>query len=376
MKKASSKTNKFSRIYSVFAISVLFMPSINLSAGEFNNHSLTEGLKGSEIYHAEDKDIGEYLLPVGAFKNNKISKIIPLHGKITRLTYRVPGGGDTLEIYNNYEAIFKEKGFDILFSCSEKACGDEWSESIIDMNPFSNQNGGEPAAGLNNCDDDYQRYMSAQLAGQKADIFVSLYIASGHGPFPIYQLDIIEIGDFNVGEFTVESLKNEIEKEGKVAVYGIKFDRGEAEIKEESAKMLSSIATIIRDNPRKLYIVGHTDDEGLCGDNIKLSKDRADAVLKALTTEYGVRAEQLESYGVGPLSPLAASSTEEGRAVNSRIELIFRSDNSSKINPENAALKRRDIMNKRRAREKKRKAMTRKMKEKRDKIRQSRKKIK
>jgi hypothetical protein len=58
--------------------------------------------------------------------------------------------------------------------------------------------------------------------------------------------------------------------------------------------------------------------------NMDLSRRRADAVLKALTTAYGVGPDRLQAYGSGPLSPVASNKDEEGKAKNRRVELVER----------------------------------------------------
>jgi outer membrane protein OmpA-like peptidoglycan-associated protein len=55
-----------------------------------------------------------------------------------------------------------------------------------------------------------------------------------------------------------------------------------------------------------------------------LSRQRADAVLKALTTTYGVAPDRLRAYGDGPLAPVASNRDEEGKAKNRRVELVER----------------------------------------------------
>ena len=69
-------------------------------------------------------------------------------------------------------------------------------------------------------------------------------------------------------------------------------------------------------------MVGHTDNVGTYDYNMKLSKDRADAVVKALAGKYGIAAACLLACGVGPMAPVASNMTEEGRAKNRRVELV------------------------------------------------------
>jgi OmpA-OmpF porin, OOP family len=120
-----------------------------------------------------------------------------------------------------------------------------------------------------------------------------------------------------------EAMGNDINTTGHVSVYGIYFDTGKSEIKPESDAAISEIANLLKGNPGlKVLIVGHTDNVGERDYNMKLSKARADSVAKELISKYGIDSGRLAAYGVGPLAPVAANKTEEGRAKNRRVELV------------------------------------------------------
>jgi outer membrane protein OmpA-like peptidoglycan-associated protein len=68
--------------------------------------------------------------------------------------------------------------------------------------------------------------------------------------------------------------------------------------------------------------VGHTDNTGTFDANMKLSMDRAAAVVNALVTQFSLSAARLRACGNGPTSPVAANDTEEGKALNRRVELV------------------------------------------------------
>ena len=122
---------------------------------------------------------------------------------------------------------------------------------------------------------------------------------------------------------TAESLAGNINETGKAAVYGIYFDTGKAEIKQESEPALAEIVKLLNsDSQLKLYVVGHTDNVGLFEYNIKLSQDRAAAVVKVLIGKYGITASRLTPFGDGPTAPVASNKSEEGRAKNRRVELV------------------------------------------------------
>jgi OmpA-OmpF porin, OOP family len=120
-----------------------------------------------------------------------------------------------------------------------------------------------------------------------------------------------------------EAMGNDINNTGHVSVYGIFFDTGKAEIKPESDTAIAQISKLLKNIVSlKLYVVGHTDNAGTIDANVKLSKDRADAVVNSLINRYGIPAERLKSYGIASLSPVASNDTEEGRARNRRVELV------------------------------------------------------
>jgi OmpA-OmpF porin, OOP family len=116
---------------------------------------------------------------------------------------------------------------------------------------------------------------------------------------------------------------NDINATGHVAIYGIYFDTGRSEIKPESDAALLEIAKLLKNKAAlKLYVVGHTDSVGSFDANMKLSKDGADAVAKALSRKHGIAAARLKPYGVASLSPVASNDTEDGKAKNRRVELV------------------------------------------------------
>ena len=165
-------------------------------------------------------------------------------------------------------------------------------------------------------------YFSGKLARPEGDIYVSLHVAPGAA-----NLDIIETKPMEGGLVTVNAaaLKGDIGKTGHAAVYGIYFDTAKADIKQESAPALQEIGNLLQQDPQlKLYIVGHTDGVGELQMNMDLSRQRADAVVKALITTYGVASGRLQAFGNGPLAPVASNRDEAGRAKNRRVELVER----------------------------------------------------
>lgn len=120
------------------------------------------------------------------------------------------------------------------------------------------------------------------------------------------------------------ALKKGLAAEGRVALYGIYFDTGKAVVKPESAPTLEQIVKLLKQDPKQqLFVVGHTDGTGQLEANVKLSNDRAAAVVKELVSR-GIDASRLKPAGVGPWSPVASNRTEDGKAKNRRVELVDR----------------------------------------------------
>jgi outer membrane protein OmpA-like peptidoglycan-associated protein len=83
------------------------------------------------------------------------------------------------------------------------------------------------------------------------------------------------------------------------------------------------MAKLLNTNPSlKVYIVGHTDNQGQFAHNAELSQKRAEAVVQALTSTYHVAPARLTGKGVASLAPVASNSDDAGRAQNRRVELV------------------------------------------------------
>jgi len=113
-----------------------------------------------------------------------------------------------------------------------------------------------------------------------------------------------------------------IKTTGHITVEGIYFDTGKADLKPESQQAIDEVARLLKgDASLKLFVVGHTDNVGALDANVKLSQDRAQAVVRALVAG-GIDAARLKAYGAGPYAPVTSNDDEPGRAKNRRVELV------------------------------------------------------
>ena len=102
---------------------------------------------------------------------------------------------------------------------------------------------------------------------------------------------------------------------------GIKFELMTATLTEDSRRTLEGIYLTMAENPEMtVEVAGHTCTSGGYEFNMKLSKDRAQAVVDYLVSR-GISAQRLVSVGYGFDMPIAGNYTEEGREMNRRVEI-------------------------------------------------------
>jgi OOP family OmpA-OmpF porin len=103
------------------------------------------------------------------------------------------------------------------------------------------------------------------------------------------------------------------------AIKNLEFDLGKATIKATSYATLNRVASLLVEKNFSLKLAGHTDNSGSMALNLRLSKDRAEAV-KAYLVSQGANASTIEATGYGPNQPIATNKTAAGRQQNRRVE--------------------------------------------------------
>ncbi len=123
-------------------------------------------------------------------------------------------------------------------------------------------------------------------------------------------------------EIDASAMADEIAKTGHIALYGVNFATGKADLTPDSEKTLVEIGKLMdAKKDWKLRIDGHTDNVGVAKANLKLSKQRAAAVKDYLVKKQKVAAGRLSTDGFGDSKPLQPNATDAGRATNRRVEL-------------------------------------------------------
>ncbi len=104
---------------------------------------------------------------------------------------------------------------------------------------------------------------------------------------------------------------------------GILFDFDKFALKEAAKQNIESLSKSLNQYPgTDIKVIGHTDSRGAEEYNLNLSEKRA-AAVKAYAVAHGVPASRLITVGKGYAEPIADNGTEEGRALNRRVEIVI-----------------------------------------------------
>jgi outer membrane protein OmpA-like peptidoglycan-associated protein len=106
---------------------------------------------------------------------------------------------------------------------------------------------------------------------------------------------------------------------------GVLFASGKNTLLPSAQTRLKAVAEALKEDQRSILIVGHTDDRGADQMNLRLSGERADAVMKFLV-QQGVPESRMRTQGMGEAQPIASNRTPEGRANNRRVEIIMENE--------------------------------------------------
>ena len=253
-------------------------------------------------------------------------------GALTRIWYEAAGDASSTELLRNYQNELKAKKFQILYDSTQDPAATKWV-NFLAAYAGSNIQTSRGYYIFYAADEKGIRVSSAKLTRPEGDVYVYLTAVEWGKDEPVYKakrgayiaVEIIEVKAMtqNMVVVTADEMSKSLTSTGRVALYGIYFDTNKSEIKPESKQALAEIAKLMKNEPNlKLHVVGHTDNVGGLASNMVLSKKRADAVVAALTKEYGIAASRLTANGVAYLAPVATNTTEEGRAKNRRVELV------------------------------------------------------
>jgi outer membrane protein OmpA-like peptidoglycan-associated protein len=113
-----------------------------------------------------------------------------------------------------------------------------------------------------------------------------------------------------------------IEQKIAVPMNNLFFKAMKSDLLPSSIPELIRISKIIRQKNLSVELGGHTDNVGTEAMNQKLSEDRAKSVKNFMISQ-GVNPNSIIAVGYGFSRPKVSNDTEEGKALNRRVEILL-----------------------------------------------------
>lgn len=279
------------------------------------DHKLFSRYPGAKLGRALHADSETFAIPVAPTAADKSP--INLNGDLWRHSYTIKDVS-TLKVYENYKQALGKAGFSVLSKCELDECGNE--KYVTDL--------GEKISPNHSVYNYYHKpyYIVAKKAADSSEIYAAFFIGAYESEVGVQQVILQTKAMVNdLIKVDADSLKSQIDADGKALIYGIYFDTGKSQVKPESKPALDAIAQLLTKNKDLLlYVVGHTDDTGAGTANLELSRLRAASVVAELVNVYKIPASRLQAQGVGPYAPAGNNTSEVGRQKNRRVELVKR----------------------------------------------------
>lgn len=283
-------------------------------------------LEGAELSHFLTRSFDDYKLPTGRF-TREAQPVLNIEGAVREFVYRLDNETSTLEVVRNYQRRFEELGYKTLFECAGDECGGfDFRFNTYLVEPPAMRFDLADFRLLSVADEGRGRHASVIASRQGGKLYVQIIAIEGEAaPERMTALEDAPPPSAKPGQARLYALARRLTEAGHAPLDGIEFEAGSARLTAASTPWLTQAAELLRARPDlKFLVVGHTDDQGDLQLNIDLSLERAKAVAAKIAEAEGVSPAQLTPHGVGFLAPRASNETEEGRALNRRVELVLR----------------------------------------------------
>ena len=277
---------------------------------------------GSRLVSDRGSPLDSYALPLGPWSSGRV-ETVRLEGRIDRQSWRVESGSiTTLQVLDPLRDQLQQMGFETVFECDADMCGGFDFRFAIEVIPTPDMY----------VDIRDFRFLAARNGDQAVSLLVSRSRTAGFIQFilvsPPEQAALRVVTDGEpapvVQPTTPRNFAAKLIDQGHETLEDLSFETGSANLSTQEYQSLLDLAEFMLENPAAVIaLVGHTDATGDLDINIRVSKQRAEAVRTRLIDEFGVPEERLQAEGMGYLAPRATNLTAEGRERNRRVEAVI-----------------------------------------------------
>lgn len=312
---------------------LLIFPVIAADVPGSQDPPLMKRYAGSEIIGYRAPKYDEYVMPLGKPTSQDPPAYVKqqkVEGLLSRYTYIAPEGRTPAEVFRNYQLEFQRMNLVTLYEKGADAPG--WFGPTLDRADRE-----DDLKQILTYNESQERVLTGKSKDAQPVWYFVFITAYRDGLIPDRLQNVVKKDRtlIHIAVMAPENLEHKMEfvnaadmaralkESGKIALYGINFDTDKDTLRADSKPTLDEIGTLLKSDPQaRLHVVGHTDNQGSPDYNLDLSRRRAAAVVRALTTQYGIAAARLDSFGCGLYAPLASNAAEDGRAKNRRVELV------------------------------------------------------
>ncbi|GGZ98311.1 membrane protein [Arenicella chitinivorans] len=243
-----------------------------------------------------------------------------IKGKLAHSVFVGSDQDNTLEVYQSFYDALSNGGFELVFTCSNSECGGDLVYELVGKSSIASAYAEVRQSGPVNTD---FHYLVARQKQADNPAWLSYFIYKYRGNKLYLAQDVVTPKAIATKQVDIKIAFDEIDQSGRVILDGLYFATDSDALQPTSSPALKDISAYLKRHPkRQFFVVGHTDSQGSFSHNQSLSERRANAVVSALVTDYGVPSTMLAARGVGPLSPKASNLSEAGRSHNRRVELV------------------------------------------------------
>ena len=184
-----------------------------------------------------------------------------------------------------------------------------------------------------------RRQRQAELASRYEDDQYDIELGEGYDPDQRDDVYAAEVDDEELEDVLISAPRRKIDRRytveeveaspdlrealPRIEIDTVRFGFNEAFVRPEEVGNLDRIGEIMErvlsKHPREVFLIeGHTDAVGSDAANLKLSRERAAAIKKALTTYYVIQPQNLQTVGYGEryLKIPTAEAEQENRRVS------------------------------------------------------------
>ncbi len=268
--------------------------------------------EGAEPIEKEARK-GEISLPVGTY-GLVLHPSEVLAGDILRQAWKISGTNSAAQMLEQLINQYERQGYEIAWRCETSSCGGYDFRYNIEASP--------PPDFVVNLDDFYYVDM------RQGDNAVTMLISAVDDQVYLQEIIVTPFDDeaeiIETQTVTAVPPSAAQDTNSRSILWSVTFASGGTTPSSYDDAELQAIADRLNENSEETaYVVGHSDETGGLSANLSITKARAASVRQILIDKFSAPANRIIADGVAFLAPIADNATEEGRAENRRVEVVY-----------------------------------------------------